>query len=347
MYGGNFARALATIGAFCWIAFGCASPAKGPVSSDPAGAHTGLAPTPGAPFDPPPGPEPAPPAGPVGMDAAPPLWSDVLARVEGKPIDKRDLADYLCVNDPKLVRVLVDQMAKLQILRNEIKRLRVEVPEDVVTTRMQRIDSEVEQAAKAAGKDVPTFIGERFGISYDVFRQLQTIRERALVARERVVRYWHYLDDLMYARIIVVEEMGEAERIVSQLRAGAEFGDVARRSSIHHTRTEGGEMPPIGRWGVHPELEEVMFKLEPGEISSPVAFQENGRKFWAIFKCIRYRPARKVAYAEVKDEIEKELDRRPVREIELNGWVEAMMKRYEVEILIHPPTSLGIAGRGE
>jgi len=281
------------------------------------------------------------------MDAAPPLWSDVLARVEGKPIDKRDLADYLCVNDPKLVRVLLDQMAKLRILRSEIKRLRVEVPEDVVAKRMQGIDDEVEQAAKAAGKDVPTFIGERFGISYEVFRQLQTIRERALVARERVVRYWHYLDDLMYARIIVVEDVGEAERLVAQLRAGAEFGDVARRSSIHHTRTEGGEMPPIGRWGVHPALEEVMFKLEPGEISSPVAFRENDREFWAIFKCIRYRPGRKVAYAEVKDEIEKELVRRPVREIELNGWVEAMMKRYKVEILIRPPASLGIDGEGK
>jgi len=348
MPGGNRARTLVGIGVIALMGFGCASAAKGPAGDNRAAVVTGFQPTPGAPFDPPPGPEPPPPAGPVGTDLAPPLWTDVLARVNGKPIDKRDLADYLCVNDPGLVRILVFQMAKLQILRSEMKRLRVEVPEDVVTARMKRMDEEIARAAKAADQDVPTFIDKRYGVPYPVFRELQAIGDRALVASKRVVRFWQCLNDLVYARMIVVEESQEADRIVDQLRAGADFGAVARRSSIHETRMTGGEMPPIGRWGVHPELEAAVFKLKPGEISSPVAFQEkNNRKIWAVFKCIRFQRARKVAYAEVKNEIEKELASRPFREIELTGWHEAMKKRYKVEILILPPGPGLIGGEGE
>ncbi|MBN2492375.1 MAG: peptidylprolyl isomerase [Planctomycetes bacterium] len=341
MSGGCGALA-AFVAAGLLVGAGCATePGAAP---DPAIGATASFRTPGAPFDPPPGPEPPAPAGPLGLDRAEPFWPDALACVDGAPVSKRDLAEFLCVSDPRLARLLVEDLAKLRVLRAEVERLGIEVPEDRLAVRMAAIDREVEAAARGAGKSTADFIAERFGISLDVFRAAQRLKLRTLLAQERVVRYARILDDVVEGRILVVETRAAADRIVRQLGQGADFAALARRDSVHASKERGGLLPPVGRWGVHAELEEVLFALSPGGISAPVEIREEGRTLWVVLKSVQRIPARRVPYAAVRDEIERELEERPFEDLEAEGWIQHALRRHEVRILIPAPAPASAAG---
>jgi parvulin-like peptidyl-prolyl isomerase len=60
------------------------------------------------------------------------------------------------------------------------------------------------------------------------------------------------------------------------------FGDLAAEYSIEpSTKSLRGEVPPIRRYGGQPQLEEVAFELQPGELSGIIQL---GDKF-VILKC--------------------------------------------------------------
>ena len=60
------------------------------------------------------------------------------------------------------------------------------------------------------------------------------------------------------------------------------FGDLAEEYSIEPTsKALRGEVPPIRRYGGQPQLEDVAFELQPGELSGIIQL---GDKF-VILKC--------------------------------------------------------------
>jgi parvulin-like peptidyl-prolyl isomerase len=76
----------------------------------------------------------------------------------------------------------------------------------------------------------------------------------------------------VHARHILVDTREEAERILAQLQAGADFTELARAySQDESTRAAGGDLVFFPR-GVllAPEVEEAAFGLQPGQISSVI-----------------------------------------------------------------------------
>jgi len=305
---------------------------------------SGFQPTPGAPFEPPPGPDPEPPAGPIGVDQVSSMQPDVLVLVNGEAIKKADLAEYICLRDPARARLMIDKLIKFRILRSEMKRLKVEVPEEKVQERVKADLKKVLDAARARGQDPDLFVKDRLGIPMATYRYLESILVRTAMARARVVRYAQLLEDRVEGRIIVVQTREEADRVLEKLEAGADFGALARKVSHHQTHVNGGLLPPHGRWNVEPELEKVLFSLPRGGISEVIKTEEEGKTSFVILKCVRFHRARRVSYAEVKEEIEEGLRLRPLEEIEGSGWIQSMVKRYKVELFLRPPEELRYIG---
>ncbi len=77
--------------------------------------------------------------------------------------------------------------------------------------------------------------------------------------------------DMVKASHILVETMEIAEEVLSQLKDGADFAELAMEYSLDPgSGAAGGDLGWFGRGIMVPEFEEAAFSLEPGEISEPV-----------------------------------------------------------------------------
>lgn len=71
-----------------------------------------------------------------------------------------------------------------------------------------------------------------------------------------------------------VEREGEvrqnAERLLSQIRSGANFDSLARSFSQSTTATQGGDLGWVAAGQLEPQLDEALAQLEPGMVSRPI-----------------------------------------------------------------------------
>jgi peptidyl-prolyl cis-trans isomerase C len=64
----------------------------------------------------------------------------------------------------------------------------------------------------------------------------------------------------------------EAKALIEQVKAGADFGDLARLHSQDPTAATGGDLGYVTRGTISPEVAAAMFSLTPGQITTyPVA----------------------------------------------------------------------------
>lgn len=108
--------------------------------------------------------------------------------------------------------------------------------------------------------------------------------------------------------------LADAEELVSDLRNGAGFADMARRHSSDRTAAQGGDMGYLHKGMLSPAAQQVVDDLPVGAVSDPVRLLEGV----AIFKAGDRRPARLRAY----DEVEPRARDLLVREQSDSAWRE-------------------------
>jgi len=128
----------------------------------------------------------------------------------------------------------------------------------------------------------------------------------------------------VHARHILVDTLQEAERVLAQLQAGADFAALARAySQDTSTRESGGDLGFFPRGIlVAPEVEEAAFALQPGQFSGVVTSALG----YHIVQIIERDPARPVG-----PETLRLLQDRAVQEWIEGLWAQAVVQRF-VEI---------------
>ena len=93
----------------------------------------------------------------------------------------------------------------------------------------------------------------------------------------------------------------KAEKILAELRKGADFGELARaHSEDHDSARSGGELPGWANKGsLVPPFEEAAYALKPGEVNGLV----RSRFGYHIIKLLEKREARQLSFDEVKEPI--------------------------------------------
>jgi peptidyl-prolyl cis-trans isomerase C len=69
---------------------------------------------------------------------------------------------------------------------------------------------------------------------------------------------------------ILVEKQSQAIKVQEELKAGANFSELARKYSTCPSRKRGGDLGQFGRGQMVKEFEVVAFALKPGQVSEPV-----------------------------------------------------------------------------
>ncbi|MEA3514730.1 MAG: peptidylprolyl isomerase [Nanoarchaeota archaeon] len=131
---------------------------------------------------------------------------------------------------------------------------------------------------------------------------------------------------------ILVETESEAENILSQIRSGSDFEELAQEHSTCPSSEEGGDLGYFAHGSMVPEFEEVAFALKVGEISDVVETQFG----YHIIKLTSKKEGGTSGFDEVKDELTQQLmigKQRAAEEVYINQ----LKDMAEIEILLEEP----------
>ena len=222
-----------------------------------------------------------------------------------------------------------------QVLEQEISQMLLSqaVKRAGVTVTQQDLDEEVRHAADLAGALGPK--GD-FDVAqwYDVVTKQQGITKeqyiqravwpsaalKKLAASEVKVTeedlnkgFEANYGERVRCRAIVLDTMRRAQEVWEKARRTPTpeyFGDLAQEYSIEPTsKALRGEVPPLQKFGGQPQLEQVAFELQPGQLSGIV---QVGEKF-IILRCEGRTERMDVDMAEVREILYRDIHEKKMR----------------------------------
>ena len=154
-----------------------------------------------------------------------------------------------------------------------------------------------------------------------------------VVSREDIRRYfdehkqeWHHPESFRVLHILVSEKK-KAQKILKEVKNGADFSELARTYSTALEAESGGDMGYIEKGDLPEELEKPIFALKTNEVS-PVIHTAFG---YHIFKIIEKRPAGNPAMEELVEDIKKQVKNQKIKDA-YGSWLSGLRTRYNVEI---------------
>jgi hypothetical protein len=232
----------------------------------------------------------------------------VVMNVAGFPIRKSHLYDRLFEENPRRAKEQVDILVFDILLAQQAGKHGIAVDpamiDGIVAEEEKRLVGRVEKDW-GSRMSVDDFLQFEKGVDRKVYRMLLRRHLARRLYRHYVIRYLALLEDRVKVRIIKHRERPTIARILEQVREGAEFHTLALRESEDETQRLGGELPPFGR--DHKSIyTEVAFKLAAGEVSDILSTTQAGAPIYFLVYCVRHMPGRKVPFAAVKAELDRE-----------------------------------------
>ena len=218
------------------------------------------------------------------------------------------LTDWMAVSDPDLEREYRkrNEKVKLQVVALTADQFRAQV---TVT------DADV--ASYFESKKAEYRVGEQRKIKYLLLDRDQA-RQKVNVPATDVQRYYnnnidqYQTPEQVRASHILLNTGGkdeaavrtQAETILAQARAGADFAELATKfSEDEGSKVTGGDLNYFGRGRMVPEFEAAAFMLEPGQISDLVKTQYG----FHIIKVVDKKPAVTQSIDAVRPQIQEML----------------------------------------
>ena len=107
-------------------------------------------------------------------------------------------------------------------------------------------------------------------------------------------------EEEVQARHILVESEDKAKELAEKIKGGGKFEDIAKENSKDPgSKDDGGNLGYFGHGQMVPQFEEVVFKMQKGDVSAPVQTQFG----WHLIKVEDKRVKAPPAFDVVKDRI--------------------------------------------
>jgi peptidyl-prolyl cis-trans isomerase C len=238
----------------------------------------------------------------------------ILAKVGSEVITQADLDEYLVKNasmrrgkpySPEEKKVMLDNMVKGILISMEAEKEKMDqAPEFKAKVKVYRMDLLAQEYFTK--KVLPTVTATDEEVEA-VFKEHPGLMEK---------------ESVQFKEILVDTEK-EANAIYEDLKKGADFAHVAVEKSKADTRVSGGNRRPTTRGQLPKELEEVLFKLKPGELSKPVKSEKG---FYIL-----YLNEKKVKSDKEMEELKQKLSVK-VRQIQSSEKAQVIIEKQAVEL---------------
>ncbi len=151
------------------------------------------------------------------------------------------------------------------------------------------------------------------------------------IGREWDTRY----GPAVQVRQIMLRTREEAEKVWAEVKANpASFPSVAKnRSTDESSRPYGGLVHPIRRYTINPAIEQMLFSLQPGEISPVVEFTSEA---FMVFRCEQFFPSQNVDIEAVREQLVKTIEDKKIREISDTVFGK-IQNQAQIEVLLGQP----------
>ncbi len=247
---------------------------------------------------------------------------------------------------------VLGQLIENKLLDQEIKSKKIEVPDRDVDGAIK----EIMEHNRLTENDLKKSLAKN-GVTYSLYRQ--HIRENIgkmrlinreikskIVIKEEDIRKAYKENSKEYMEPLEVkvqqiffpipqfageEEIQalrkEAEAIVEKSRKGEDFTELARNYSKGVEASGGGVLGFFKPKELRPELDEVVFKLKPGEISDPVRSVDG----FHILRVMERKGGEPRPFVEVQNKIRDEMMQAEA-ERQFQEWMKALKAKAYIEI---------------
>lgn len=231
----------------------------------------------------------------------------ILVKVNGAPIRRADVADRVWKEyASSVLNVMVDEL----LISQAQARLGVKADLAEVEMRLKRIRSQFPDEKTfgeklKAGDD--SFEGLKARIATAVGRDQLLIKAKSLsVTDEEVHQFFDANKDKLGApeavhlSHILLADQKQADDFLMAIKAGADFAKLAVQTSLDSaTKERGGDAGFVSRGMLPAEMEQAVFGLKPGEVSSVLKSAQG----FHLLKVSESRPARPAVFDEIKENL--------------------------------------------
>ena len=231
-------------------------------------------------------------AGPARAQTTP-QTDPVVAKVDGQEIHLSEITDAALAlpdqyrNMPKeqLFPLLVDQAVDKRALLVMAKKQGID-KDPVVQRQMVLAGEQVQQNAVMSKSISPLVTEDALHARYDADIAGKTGEEE------------------VHARHILVANEADANKIIAELKKGADFATLAKSRSTDPGASQGGDLGYFKKGDMLPEFANAAFALKPGQFSDKPVKTQYG---WHVIKVEDRRAAPPPTFDQVHDELRQKV----------------------------------------
>jgi len=289
----------------------------------------------------------------------------VLARVNGEDVTKVDFDRLiknmeLRANQPvpaerrdEIFRQALDQLVTYAVLTQETRARKVAVTDDEVESNIKQMRSqfpteqEFTKALAARGMSLDKLKSDT-RIDISINKMMEAEAATGQPPAEAQVREFYdknpdkfKQDEAVRASHILfkVEESADAatkkkvrdqaEAVLKQVRAGADFAELAKKHSADGSAQQGGDLNFFTKGQMVPAFDQAAFTLKPGEISDIVTTQFG----YHIIKVTEHRAPSTVPFEQVSERIKEYLTEQQKQQ-KAQAFIQSLKQKAKIEVLV-------------
>jgi peptidyl-prolyl cis-trans isomerase C len=240
----------------------------------------------------------------------------VVAEVDGRAVTLGDVADAIKLLPPNMAALPFDDLFA-SIVANLVRQQAL-----VIRAQQQGLDEDpvIRRKLKAATDQAMANALLQHEIE-------PTISEQALLERYKQDYAGKPGPDEVHIRVIMAHTEEAATALIGELRGGADFAALAKRSSVDTTASTGGDVGFVRRDGVTPEVGAAAFALPAGQFT-PFAVLSNGA--WFIVKVEERRQGSVPGFAAVRNKLEQAMMKERVGDVVAKAMAGVTVREYSI-----------------